>query len=187
VDVTGSARAAFAPAAREATRLLERMGVRATLRQGDAHTISSGSELTVVILPRRTPSAGLDEHVMGATHRTPLGAPAIWVYVAAIGETLGLDLVHGHHLSPVQWRELGTALGRVVVHEVVHAVAPASPHVNGGLMASRMGRPLLVSSKLLIDAGTVDAFRCALAGQAASEETIASTPSGGDDGAESRP
>jgi hypothetical protein len=175
VDVLGSARTAFPEAAREIVSLLERMGVRATLREGDAHSVSSASELTLVILPRRSPGAGLDQSVMGATHRTPQGVRAIWVYAAGVGATLGLDLTHGH-LSLPERRDFGTALGRVVVHELVHALAPDRPHVKGGLMAGRMGRPLLLSAHLAIDAATAEAFRHALAGRAAPGDAVATAP-----------
>jgi hypothetical protein len=184
VDVTGVARLAFPEAARETVDLLRRMGVRASIRAGDTRSVSTGSELTVVVLPARTPGTRLDHSVMGATHRTPDGARAIWVYAAGVAATLGLGSGAGPLWSLPQRREFGRALGRVVAHELVHAIAPARPHVNGGLMSARMGRALLLRSDLAVDTATAAAFRAALGGQSAPEEALATLPSApGEEGA----
>jgi hypothetical protein len=72
-----------------------------------------------------------------------------------------------------QRREFGLALGRVVVHELVHALAPQRPHVKGGLMADRMGRALLLASDIVIDAGTSEALRAAVSGRAPARHALA--------------
>jgi hypothetical protein len=176
VDVLGAARDAFPHAAREVDALLGRMGVQARVRLGDARSVASDSELTVVILPRRTPGARLDQTVMGATHRTPEGVRAIWVYAATVAATLGLDLADQVRWPPAARREFGRALGRVVVHELVHAITPDEPHRGGGLMAERMGRSLLLRTDLVIHAGTAEAFRRALGGRARADGAVAGLP-----------
>jgi hypothetical protein len=176
VDVLGAARFAVPDATRELVSLLGRMGIRGTVREGDARSVSAGSEITVVILPRRSPGARLDHRVMGATHRVREGVRAIWVYAEPIGATLGLDLARQHEWPRPDRREFGIALGRVVLHELVHAITPDRPHVKGGLMAERMGRPLLLASNLMIDPATAEAFRRALASQAAGEAAVATVP-----------
>jgi hypothetical protein len=177
VDVAGVARFAFPEAARETLDLLRRMGVRATIRAGDTRSVSGGSELIVVVLPARTPGTRLDHSVMGATHRAPDGVRAIWVYAAGVATTLGLGTGGGPLWSLPQRREFGRALGRVVAHELVHAIAPARPHVKGGLMSARMGRALLLGSDIAIDTATAAAFRAALGGQPGTEDALATLPS----------
>ena len=184
VDVLGSARGAFPVAAPEIGALLGRMGVQARVRLGDARSVSADAELTVVILPRRTPGARLDQTVMGATHRTPEGVRAIWVYASTVSATLGLDLARMDRWSPPSRREFGVALARVVVHELVHAVTPERPHSGEGLMAARMGRSLLLRADLAIDAGTAEAFRRALSGRARPEGAVANLPAPPAEGAE---
>jgi hypothetical protein len=152
------------------------MGVRVTIREGDTRSVSGGGELTVVVLPRRPPSARLDHTVMGATHRTRDGVRAIWAYAGGVGATLGLDLARRHEWRPVDRREFGVALGRVVAHELIHAVTPDRPHVRGGLMAERMGRPLLLAPRLAIDTVTAEAFRQALAGNGPAADAMATMP-----------
>jgi hypothetical protein len=143
--------------------------------------------LTVVLLPGRTPGTPLDHRVMGATSRSPESVRAIWVYAAGVAASLGLDPRRGHHWALNQRREFATALGRVVTHELVHALAPRRPHVKGGLMAASMGRALLLASELAIDAGTSEALRAALGGGPATAGTLATLPEPVDGGAAARP
>jgi hypothetical protein len=121
---------------------------------------------------------------MGATHRAPGAARAIWVYAAGVASTLGLGTGPAPHWSLPQRHEFGRALGRVVAHELVHAIAPARPHVKGGLMAAQMGRALLLDPHIAIDGATSEAFRTALAGPPRPESALATLPEGpGEDGA----
>jgi hypothetical protein len=176
VDVAGVARAAFPEARREVLSLLGRMDVRATMREGDVHGTSDGSELIVIVLPGPPPGGRLHDHVMGATQRTPEGVRAMWVYASGVAATLGLEPAPAAFWPPRQRRQFGVALGRVVVHELVHALAPQRPHVGGGLMAERMGRTLLLRSGLPIDATTARAVRESLAGGAVRRGPVAAMP-----------
>jgi hypothetical protein len=186
VDVMGVARFAFPDASREIVSLLDRMDVRATVRLGDAHTVSTDSELTVIVLPGRPPGAKLDHAVMGATNRSSQGVRAIWVYADGVSATLGLHRRRGVPWVNSQRGEFAIALGRVVVHELVHAVAPRQTHVKGGLMAERMGRSLLLASPLAIDAATSEAFRAGLVGRT-SEAALAAGPDSSGAGPTARP
>ena len=47
--------------------------------------------------------------------------------------------------------ELGTALGRVLAHELLHTVAPDCPHTSHGLMAARFDRRTLTSPGIGFD------------------------------------
>jgi hypothetical protein len=176
VDVAGVARTAYPEARREIVALLERVGLRATVREGDVRGISDGSELTVVVLPGTPPGAHLHERVMGATHRTPEGVRAMWVYASGVGATLGLDVRAGGFWSLAQRRQFGTALGRVVVHEVVHALAPERPHDRDGLMAERLGRAQLLRPRLELDGRTAGALRARLKGGASEANAVAGMP-----------
>jgi hypothetical protein len=187
VDVMGAVRLAYPEAAREVVALLERMGVRATIREGHARSVTSEGELTVVVLPGLPPGSRLDHRVMGATSRSPQGIRAIWVYAAGVSRTLGLDTRRGPHRAVAHRKEFGRALGRVVAHELVHALAPGRPHVKGGLMAEHMGRALLLSSDIAIDAGTSEAFRTAVGGRPAGKPALATLPEFSGEGPAARP
>lgn len=47
--------------------------------------------------------------------------------------------------------ELGTALGRVLAHELLHTVAPDCPHTSHGIMAARLNRRMLTSPGIGFD------------------------------------
>lgn len=187
VDVMGVAGFAFPGASREVVSLLARMGVRATVRMGDTHAVSAESELIVIVLPGRTPGAKLHHATMGATHRSPAGARAAWVYADGVGATLGLARRPGADSPPSERRDFAIALARVVVHEVVHAFAPQHPHVSGGLMAERMGRSLLLASPPVIDAATAEVFRAGLRGRPGPEGAMAALPESAGGGPTARP
>ena len=55
VDLGGLVRGSYPEAVREVERLLARMGVRVSVREGDVKGTSDGSELTVVLLPGPPP------------------------------------------------------------------------------------------------------------------------------------
>jgi hypothetical protein len=161
--------------------------VRAEIREGNARSVTSEGELTVVVLPGQPPGSRLDHRVMGATSRSPEGIRAIWVYAAGVGQTLGLDPRRGPHWAMPRQKEFARALGRVVAHELVHALAPERPHVGGGLMAERMGRALLLSPDIAIDGATAEAFRAAVSGRPAGKPALAALPEFSGDGPAARP
>ena len=178
VDVAGVARLAYPEAEREVLTLLGRMGVRASMRRGDVHGISDASELTIIVLPDAPKGGRLEHGVMGATRRSPEGVRAMWVYAKSVGATLGLDPGSPSFWSLPQRRQFGVALGRVVVHEIVHAVAPHRPHARVGIMAERMGRAQLVQPRLEIDAVTAKAVRESLDGTAVRPAGVAGVATG---------
>lgn len=47
--------------------------------------------------------------------------------------------------------ELGTALGRVLAHELLHTIAPDCPHTSHGIMAARLNRRMLTSPGIGFD------------------------------------
>ena len=47
---------------------------------------------------------------------------------------------------------LGTALGRVLAHEITHSIAPDCPHTATGLMAARLSRRMLTAPGVGFDA-----------------------------------
>jgi len=62
----------------------------------------------------------------------------------------------------VQRRDFGVALGRVVVHELVHVLIPAQPHVREGLMAAKLSGAQLRGPTPPIAPATAQALRSAL-------------------------
>jgi hypothetical protein len=88
--------------------------------------------------------------------------PAVWVYTRAVGRVIGLPGPPPTADLAAQ-RALGVALGRVVAHEVVHAVAPELSHTKAGLMAPVYDRQALVGPRPRLDPAMTAGYRAGLA------------------------
>lgn len=158
--------AAFDGLAREeASHLLGRMGVTASWRRGAAGELALPGEVRVIFLDRAaTRPAGVA--VLGATPTRFADAPFVWVHVPSVRASLGLPVAGPRPgMSAVEARALAIAIGRVVAHEVVHAVAPHVPH-GTGLMSASLGRRQLTAASIGLDPAVSLAVRTALLGDA---------------------
>jgi hypothetical protein len=175
IDVLGSAPYAFPGAARETAAILAEAGVNAAWTLGDTSTVTTGDELKVVLMAGAANGARLPEHVMGGTRS---GGPShtTWVYLSNVLWALGLQDKTARRLSLREEEEVARALGRVVAHELVHAVAPDVAHTPAGLMAERLGRGFLVQARACLGPAEQKAFRAGVAGFAAAAEPALSPP-----------
>jgi hypothetical protein len=120
--------------AKETNAVLRESGVRVDWRWAALGSEVFREELLVVFLDSRGRGAHEGRMVLACSGLSGPAA-AIWVYVPNVASALGQrGDVAPQSLGSL--RELGTALGRVVAHEVVHAVAPDVPH-DHGLMSMR--------------------------------------------------
>jgi hypothetical protein len=96
-----------------------------------------------VIARRRQPRGLSQDRIMGLVLRDHALPSPVWVFVDNVGSTLGRrgGAAHG--------RELGISVGRVVAHEVIHALTPGHPHSRTGLMAGMLGRAALLGPRPL--------------------------------------
>jgi hypothetical protein len=100
---------------------------------------------------------------MGATKRGAV-CPAIWVRVSNIRRALGIPrgpALFG--LAGLERRLVSIAIGRVIAHEVVHAVAPSVPH-GTGLTAARLTRRQLRAPTIAVEAEVALAVQASLRG-----------------------
>lgn len=185
--------AAVAPLTRVSMRhelgeLLAPASVSISWRRARPEGETEPDELRVVLLPRV--GVGPDQGALGSTARGGL-VRTIWLYVPEVATTLGLE-PEAVVTSLESQRLVGVALGRVVAHELVHALAPAIEHADAGLMRPRLnagelarGRPALgveCAASLAVGAhawlaagGGARARR----GRAPDEATVAASASGG--------
>jgi hypothetical protein len=163
IDVLDSAPFAFQGAARETSAILTAAGVETAWTLGDVSTVTTGDELKIVLMAGATNGAHLPAHVMGGTRR---GAQShtTWVYLSNVLWALGLHDKGARRLSIQEEEHLARALGRVVAHEIVHAVAPDLPHSPHGLMAGSLGRAFLLQPRAALAPAERAAFRAALEG-----------------------
>jgi len=145
IDPTGIAVGVDAVARDEARSLLRKMGATVTWRRGEAGAAVRPEEVRVILLDRTTGSSG--KAVLGATPPHFEGAPFVWVHVPSVRAVVGLDpRGSAFSLPPPASRALAMALGRVVAHELVHALAPSVPHGTGLMSASLTYRQLTAPS-----------------------------------------
>jgi hypothetical protein len=159
IDMAQTPDVAERVAQEEAGRLLDQLGVAVRWRHGAPDAVLESGEFAVVLLPRDR-AARPGRFVLGACN-TRSSTPRAWVFLAGLQWALSLPRLD----HPGDTTRLGTALGRIVAHEVVHAVAPALEHAPSGLMAPRLDRTALLQAQMAIDPATRRVVRgMALAG-----------------------
>jgi hypothetical protein len=144
---------------REAKDVLGPLGVRLVWRTGPPDTESEPGEVRVVPLgpaSRRTKTG----KVLGATS-TGEGPRTIWIDYSSVAWVAGTTTDKLISADFLVRRRVGIAMGRVLSHEVIHALVPGLAHSEGGLMNVRLLGTLDRPAEL--DAGTRDAVRAALA------------------------
>ena len=100
----------------------------------------------------------LREEAAAAFRRSGVGDPegprSIFLSVGAVGRALGWPGAGGRRAGPKEGPaavRFGRALGRVLAHELVHAIAPDCPHTGSGLMSARLTRWMLTSPEADFD------------------------------------
>lgn len=162
-DPAGAAVGLEAWARRESEDLLRMMGVSSSWRRGRAGELSREGEVRIILLDRhaaREPGVP----VLGATPQTFAVSPFVWVHLPGVRSAIGLRARQGGALlDPPDARALGLAVGRVIAHELVHALAPSVAH-GTGLMSASLSRRQLTAQSLPIDAEVGLAVQAALRG-----------------------
>jgi len=145
MDPTGVGFRAEAGARDEARSLLRKMGATVSWRRGEKGELANPGEVRVILLDRTADSSG--KPVLGATPPRFDVAPFVWVHVPSVRAAIGLEpRGSAFTMPPPASRALAIALGRVVAHELVHALAPSVPHGTGLMSASLTYRQLTAPS-----------------------------------------
>jgi hypothetical protein len=145
----------------EVRGVFREIGVNArVVRAAPGRPIEEGEGVVVPVIARRRqpPNLGPDR-IMGLVLRDHAAPSPVWVFVDNVRSTL-----RTREGIATDARELGVAVGRVVAHEVIHALAPRHPHALTGLMAPVLDRVGLLGPRL---APEESCARSALAGLAA--------------------
>ncbi len=163
-DPSGAAGGLEALVREEASSLLETMGVHTRWRRAASDELARAGEVRVIFLDRpATRDGGI--LILGATPPSFAVAPHVWIHVPSVRATLGVPTGRPlRALGVLERRVLGVALGRVVAHELVHAIAPEVPH-GRGLMAASLGSRALAASSIEVDPEVGGAVRSALRGE----------------------
>ena len=166
IDLAGVPAAAREAARREAMQTLKEVGISPAWRVGSAPDLLGANDLPVVLLRRDHAARRGASRVLGAC--TPRSdTPRAWVYLDNLAWTLGLT-AHDGPMTVQQSALLGRAIGRIVAHEVIHAVAPALRHAGSGIMSPSFRRADLLAHRLPVDGATRRGLLAVLAAARAS-------------------
>lgn len=124
----------------------------------DASYDSDPRQVWVTLLPADTRRWRENDQTMGLVMKVERPIGTVWIYLAGIRRALG-----GSRSPWTDEAMLGQAMGRVVAHEIVHAVAPDAPHAAHGLMRAELGRGELLKPDVLLDSRSARALRAGLA------------------------
>ena len=148
----------------EVDSILEGAGIRVQWSDATAQTPSDGApRIAVVISPSEPAGAGwhLSPSAMGV-YLSSAESSAVFVFYHRVARVVGVVSVRDGMMRPSDRKRLAKALGRVVVHELVHRLAPNLPHADSGVMRGDLGRSLLTRKRLSLDEGSRSALLTAL-------------------------
>lgn len=152
----------FDELAAETRAIFGEMGVEVTWRQGGlGTTYGNGDSLEIPIIVLQVPPKGIANkaNVLGLVPRKATGSKAVWIFAENIRRALAPSSLG---FPSETARGLGVAAGRVVAHEVVHALAPGLPHSKEGLMRHSLSRLALIGPARAVPDRCVTAVQAAL-------------------------
>jgi hypothetical protein len=156
MDAGASASLVYAGMAREVRSILSGIGVDLAWDKRPGGLLEEG-EIGVILLDREPSRAGMRGHTMGCVIKEQR-TRVLWVNLGTVARTAGVPQAVSHSWSVAERQRLAVALGRVVAHEVVHAIAPTLPHAPQGLLRAELTRPDLVARRLDLDRDTQAGF-----------------------------
>ena len=136
----------------EVVRILETAGVpvddmtEAALSGGRRSVY--GFLLRIVIRDASPIAWDLPDHAMGVTIGRQMPPSNVYLFYPSIVRVLGIE---GGRRKSLTDEEIGRALGRVVVHELVHAFAPDHEHGGWGIMGHAQDRHSLTVAGATLD------------------------------------
>jgi hypothetical protein len=134
-------------------------------------------EIPVIVLPADPVRSRQKKRVLGLVMREQKPERAIWAFLDNIRWTLGHSSQSRLAAGAVAVETgIGKALGRVVAHEVFHAIAPDEPHTRQGLMNHSLDRGFLLGERAVLDQRCSEVFLARLASRAAAQARAGSTP-----------
>ncbi len=148
----------------EIDSILEEAGIRVRWSDGEDGLANGGKPGVVVVLTPSEPTGDgwhLSPSAMGV-YLSAEESSAVYVFYHRVARVLGVASGMDGMMVPSDRKRLAKALGRVVVHELVHRIAPELPHAESGVMRGDLGRSFLTRRSLPLDDGSRAAVLSAL-------------------------
>jgi hypothetical protein len=141
----------------EAEPIFRDLGVSVRWEVGTDPRPSAAGEvrIQVVLMPSEPSGWGISANAMGAVLLPDRRRQdSVYLFYAPILRNAGLGRRAGAMLRPPERRDLSRAIARVVVHEVVHAIAPNISHSDEGVMHDSLLSGALLKREIQIDGRT---------------------------------
>jgi hypothetical protein len=152
---------------REATRrevesIFNPLGVAIHWTGSDEPVASSavGPMLSIVLMDSDPSGPGwnLSEDTMGVFVHGQGRQRSVFIFYSNLARAFGIEPAVDSLIEPRKRKALSRALGRIIAHELVHAVSPALPHADSGLMCASLGASFFSESKVNLDRASRAAF-----------------------------
>jgi hypothetical protein len=149
-------------AGQEVRNIFRGLGVDVDVQQAEPDAIYGEGpvlEVPVIVLREDPVRQRRPQRVMGLVVRDQKPTRAVWAFLEHIRWTLGAPpLTRSLPISTMEEHGVGVALGRVVAHEVIHAIAPEEPHARNGLMNHSLDKAFLLGRRADLDVRCAQAF-----------------------------
>jgi hypothetical protein len=145
----------------EADSIFRDLGVAVRWEVGSDPRPASAGELRiqVVLMPSEPSGWGISPNAMGVVLLPQRDRQnSVFLFYRPILRNVGLAGTAGSMLKPRDRRDVARAMGRVLVHEVVHAVAPNLSHADRGVMHDALLIGALSNVEIEIDDRTREEF-----------------------------
>ena len=164
LDPSGAAGGVAEMARSEVRSILGEAGLQIVWRRASTGELARPGEVLVILLARRLADGPSGHPILGSTPPGRRRHPHVWIHVVSERAVMGLESpAIIEELAPGSRRRLGVALGRVMAHEVVHAVAPSVVH-GTALMSETLTRGDLDAIRISLDPAAAVAVRDAALG-----------------------
>ena len=149
----------------EVERVFGEVGVRVESlgpeNMAEAMSVPGTFVLQVMVMAKAPSGWDLPPHALGVYFNGSTYPPqAVYAFQPSIYKELELDTRGESYLRP---EETGRAFGRVVAHEVVHALAPDHRHSGWGILGHAQDERSLLQPQLSIHESAGEALRAGLA------------------------
>ena len=161
----------------ETDRIFREIAVSTTWEKGaSVNGRSDAVDIHVILVDTLRRISGVNDDILGYVqvsvhgHATPRNS--IHIYLPNVLRTLGFPYRRDRVSIPLnvrlklnqekQRRDLATALGRIIAHEVVHIVTPEVPHSSHGLMVPVYKRRILIHPAMHFPPQYAELFRAKL-------------------------
>lgn len=148
----------FGPMAEEVDEAFEPHDVTVSWEAG----ADASRELRVMLLPVEPTVWNVPANAMGITRGDVGTSNTVYIFLPTVMRALGLDMAMRRMPSAIEKRRIAVALGRVISHEVFHALLFDQPHAKHGLMREQLTKSSLSAGESHFDVESAAALRDAL-------------------------